>query len=114
MCAPEDPVDHVERCVAHARARVDGHEPAGAAAVEHVGRVQIAMQENLRAAAVSERGRVLAPAFKLGHRHHTGGIGVGGPRAGPELEEELDPRRERRELLRGAGFADAVQHGDEH
>ena len=111
--SPQDPVDHVERRVAETRPRVDGNEPAGACAIEHVGGVQIAMQEHLGAPIRSEGARALAPSFKVRHRHEPGGIGVGAAPADPELEEEVDPRRESRDLARGTGCTDVMQRGDE-
>lgn len=44
---PEDPVDDVEMRVSDAWPWIDGHDPAGATAIEHVARVEIAVQENL-------------------------------------------------------------------
>ena len=52
---PEHPVDRVEGRVADARAWVDGHETPSVAAIEHVGRMQVAVQQDRGSRCRSQR-----------------------------------------------------------
>ena len=69
---PEHPVHRIERGIAHARAGVDGDQAARGAAIEHVARMQVPMQQHRRPSVGGQPERELVAALQADNRNGTG------------------------------------------
>ena len=89
---PEHPVDGVDRGVSQAGARVDRDQAARRAAIEHVARMQVAVQQHRHAGIGDERSRELvAPAESLDRNGAGQRLAAPAVSFDPVLEDELDP-----------------------
>lgn len=105
---PEHPVHDVGCGVSHAGAWVNRDQAAHRAAIEHVARMKVPMQQHgLDGIAGKPSRELLAPSEAIDRNRASHHLATPAMPLNPVLEDELNPRRERRPAVRYDRYAAA-------